>query len=264
MSQSETATLHDYVRQNDLKRMEECLTSSTSLIDAQDRNGDSPIHVAVSLANVEAIRMLRRFGADIHSRDKKYASCVVKAVQQSNYEMVKELLTHGAFVNDTDASGNTLANIAAIKGDEAMLGVLQDNKASFLSRNYVDGTIPIMNAIKNKRAEAFEFLKNLDVEPKVYHIHHCRAGKTALHYAIELQYEPALNFFLSLSTAAKLVNEVDQEGDSALHYAARIGDVSLIQRLKSLGAELSLTNKAGQTAADLAQSSSAKNILKSQ
>jgi len=121
-------SLHDLVRQNDAENLEKRLNElgeSCDALNARDKNGDSPLHVAVSLKAVEIIRLLKKFGADLHTRNKRSASCVVLATHAGDCEMVKELLSLGAFVNDTDAQGNSLANIAAIRGDIKMLQTLQ-------------------------------------------------------------------------------------------------------------------------------------------
>jgi len=264
MNQTGVVSLHELVRENDVKRLEECLgqlDESSDAVNARDAGGDTPLHVAVAANNVPLIRLLKKCGADLHARNKKSASCVVVATHAGDCDLVKELLSLGAFANDTDALGNSLANIAAIRGDIAMLGTLQESRANFLSRNYDDGTIPIMNAILNQRDEAFHFLKSLDVDPKVFHINRTRAGKTALHLAVELEYQPALDFFLALPIAAKLVNEADEEGESPVHQAARAAQQHLLLRLKEAGADLSHANKNGQTAADVAQSSALKQLL---
>lgn len=121
-------SLHELVRQNDAKNLEKRLTElgeSNDVLNARDKNGDTPLHIAVSLNAVEIIRLLRKFGADLHARNKRSASCVVLATHAGDCEMVNELLTLGAFVNDTDAQGNSLANIAASRGDLKMLHTLQ-------------------------------------------------------------------------------------------------------------------------------------------
>jgi len=252
------------VRQNDAENLEKRLNElgeSCDALNARDKNGDSPLHVAVSLKAVEIIRLLKKFGADLHTRNKRSASCVVLATHAGDCEMVKELLSLGAFVNDTDAQGNSLANIAAIRGDIKMLQTLQERRANFLSRNYDDGTIPIMNAIKNQRDEAFDFLKTLDVDSKVFHINRTRDGKTALHLAVQLAYKPALDFFLALPIAAKLLNEEDELGETPLHLAARNGDRDLIFHMKNAGAEIDKKNKNGQAAVDLVEKESLKKLL---
>jgi len=118
-----------------------------------------------------------------------------------------------------------------------------------------------MNAIKNKRDAAFDFLKDLDVDSKVFHINRTRDGKTALHLAVQLAYKPALDFFLALPIAEKLLNEEDEEGETPLHLAARGGDRDVIFQLKNNGADLEKKNKKEQTAADLVEKESLKKML---
>lgn len=118
-----------------------------------------------------------------------------------------------------------------------------------------------MNAIKNQRDEAFAFLKDLDVDSKVFHINRMRDGKTALHLAVQLAYKPALDFFLTLPIATKLLNEEDEQGETPLHLAARSGNRDLIFQLKNAGADVEKKNKKEQTAADLAEKESLKKLL---
>lgn len=55
------------------------------------------------------------------------------------------------------------------------------------------------------------------------------------------------------SSDKRAVNLVDINGETALHYAARHGYVSSIELLLNAGADLSIKNVFGHTAADLAQ-----------
>ena len=61
----------------------------------------------------------------------------------------------------------------------------------------------------------------------------------------------------TLLAAGANVNQVNDNGDAALHFAAASGDAGLVEKLIAAGANKRARNRAGQTAMDAANGYSA-------
>src|SRR5581483_1565335 len=67
---------------------------------------------------------------------------------------------------------------------------------------------------------------------------------------------------LLLKTARPGVNDADNEGNAALHFAANAGNADIVRKLIKRGAIASPKNKVGKTALDLAREKKFEEIIK--
>jgi ankyrin repeat protein len=85
-------------------------TCTENIINAKDRKGRTPLHVAVQSQNSDKVRMLLEAGADPSAHDNCDETALhlcCKSESASASEIVQLLLDHGALVNKRDGHENT-------------------------------------------------------------------------------------------------------------------------------------------------------------
>ncbi|WP_346863681.1 ankyrin repeat domain-containing protein [uncultured Draconibacterium sp.] len=89
-------------------------------INAKDKDGNSPLHIATSCPrNNKIISELLKYGADINSKNNEGVTPLMNAIQWNKYKTVKNLIKHGANVNDKNID------------DTSVLDLARDNKKVF-------------------------------------------------------------------------------------------------------------------------------------
>lgn len=186
-------------------------------------------------------------------------------------EFVDVMIAKGANANRADDWGYTALHLAAKYGHVNTVRKLLAAKASPNPRMSNDGFTPLHVAVQEREEEVISVLlaAHADIEAKDEH------GRTPLHwgpFAYNRQPKhiyhdigephdtvftdpgPARGMKLLLDAGAK-INAVDDEGDTPLHEAARLGSVRGAEILLARGAKADVKNKAGETPLSIAKES---------
>lgn len=186
-------------------------------------------------------------------------------------EFVDVMIAKGANANRPDDWGYTALHLAAKYGHVSTVRKLLAAKASPNSRISNDGFTPLHVAVQEREEEVISVLlaAHADIEAKDEH------GRTPLHwgpFAYNRQPKhiyrrmgqphdtvftdpgPAIGIKLLLDAGAK-IDAVDDEGDTPLHEAARLGSVRGAEILLARGAKKDVKNKAGETPLSIAKES---------
>jgi ankyrin repeat protein len=93
---------------------------------AQDKMGNTALHVAALNGNVEVVRVLLAHHAAVNTANKMGSTPIVNAAIRSDAGVVRMLIDAGADVNAADGSGSTALMWAAYKetGDPAVVDML--------------------------------------------------------------------------------------------------------------------------------------------
>ena len=81
------------------------------------------------------------------------------AATKGHLEIVKELITHGAFVGSQNAYGETPLHLASLKGHKEVAAYLLDNGADINARNRPDGQTPLHYSIYNDNVDIASLLQ---------------------------------------------------------------------------------------------------------
>jgi ankyrin repeat protein len=259
--------------------------------DARSTGGSfTPFLFAVRGGHLAATRALLDAGADVNQALSDGTSALVLAVMNAHYEMAGQLLARGANPN-ADAQGWTaLHQIAWSRRHNAgfnLPGPVQTGSLDSLdlvrqlvqrganvnarttkeprdgNRNMLNriGSTPFLMAAKNDDVPLMKTLLDVGADPSLK----TNRGTTALMVAAGVgiwapgenpgTHEEALAAMkIALDAGGGAVNDVDQDGETALHGAVyRGGNIAAIQFLIDKGAKLDAVNKKGWmpvTAAD--------------
>ena len=172
----------------------------------------------------------------------------VLAAKAGRTERVAALLSEGAAVNSRDRNGDSPLNMAATKGNEALVDVLLRAGADVTLAN-ISGVTPLMGAAFKGNAPIVR--KLLAAGAKTDPLD--RVKKNAAIYAAAVGCTECLAEFLR---AGSPVNGRMDNDETLLMWAAGYGHAATVRFLLDQGADRSLRDNRGKTAADMAREGS--------
>jgi len=206
----------DAVKKSDLQSTKELLRAKPELLTVTERDGRNLLHLACSQGGPAAVRMAKFLldrGLPIDEPGPERCTPLFFAVRGRNRPLVKFLLQRGAEVKRAPGGGLFAAGWYE---DLDILDVLLRAGAPV---DVVAGVTPFLASWYWKKFKAAKFLAlhGADVnfrDPK--------NGKTALHYGVEKQFDPALLRWLVEHGASPEIS--DDEGTTARQRASRKRD----------------------------------------
>ena len=264
-------------------------------VDIKDDNGCTPMHHAILTNSLAAVKILVEVGADINIEDtenRKYTefACLLErdsillwlakkfpelylnehtqesivhylAAHEGTTHISKELFSTGYYSVETrDATGKTPLHYAAINNKEESFQFLVDTAGGDIDvRDHV-GATPLHFAVRWGSESIVRFIlrKKGTKAPSVLNLGD-RLGRTPIHYAATQK--TGLTLISNLLKAGAAIDHVDNSGMTALHQAARFGNISLVRVLMDEGANLSVKDRQGMTPLDHAREKECSVIL---
>jgi len=243
-------------------------------IEARDAEGNTPFIEAIIAGNSPGMEQLFRRGADINTRNFKGDTALHITASMDRTDLSTQLLDWGVSIHARNAQNRTPFQ-NAVAGSPRLI-------RAFLSRDRLNssddfGSTPLHIAVQ-ERASTSIISTILDLGARQSLVD--AEGRTALRLALDLdQLETAqllANSGSDVFAAARdgktpvevalgkgadavralfsgtAINAKDSSGNTALHYAAKQGDASLVSLLISLGANKAVRNIASESPADIA------------
>ncbi len=191
-----------------------------------------------------------------------------KYVEKEELSEIETILNKGCDVNEADSEGRTPLHFAAYRGNIGIIKRLIDKGATLAAKNklghtpydvinddsaswvevkiLLGGSPASIDLEKKARLEALiiEIAKNPDKYCVIY-----QAGDGSL-FGIQYCIESLQND----------VNVQSDEGETALHWAAKAGHLEAVKYLIKLGADLQLKTKAGKTPLDYANENGHRDV----
>ena len=177
----------------------------------------------------------------------------VLAARGGNVERVRTLLEQGAIVNSRDRNGDSPLNMAAAKGNVALVALLLRSGADVNLAN-LSGVTPLMSAVFAGQAELVRTF--LDAGAKVGPID--RVKKNAAIYAAATGCSDCLSALLRHGTQVNALLENDL---TLLMWGAGYGHETVVRTLLDAGADRTLKDNRGKTAADMARDGNHQAVL---
>jgi uncharacterized protein len=166
-------------------------------LNAQDKNGDTPLSVAVDRSCVAAVKLLLEHGADASIKDNEGMNALFPAVRVGSMQIIQLLEQAGLSLEGAAGTGCTLLMQAALSNQVAV--------AEYL------------------------FSKGADVHAGDY------GGITALHCAAD--HSCKVDMVRLLLAKGASVHATSDEGVQPLHTAAGTGSVNIAELLLAAGAD---------------------------
>jgi len=181
-------------------------------VDFAGYEGIAPLHYAATNGHHEVVEELIRKGAKVDIRNNNGSTPLFLAVHRNHVEACKILVQHGADVNAVDGKGSTPLCLAAnLVNLECLRLLLQ--KGARVDDADSDGNTPLILTLKAAD----------------------KAGE---------KHSQCISALLKANPKLNLRNE---DGYTALHYAAQGGLYKWVEVLLQKGAQKNIANEAGKT-----------------
>ncbi|KAL0587839.1 Ankyrin repeat domain-containing protein 18B [Plecturocebus cupreus] len=220
---SELRRIHSAAIRGDAAEVERCLKRRSSDLDAPDRKGRTPLHLACAYGRVEVVTLLvtRKFKIDVDDRLNR--TPLMKAVHGQEEACSIILLEHGANPNTEDVYGNTALHYAINNSVTSMAEKLLSYHANIEAVNK-EGNTPFLLAISCKRQQMVKFF--MTNQANVHAVDNFR--RTALMLAIHHNLPSIVSVLLEEN-----INVFSQDvfGQTAEDYAVCCGLIRIQQQI---------------------------------
>ena len=211
-------------RENDLETVM-ALTAAGADVNAVDASGNTPLHSAAHLGNLDLLRFLLKKGARLEQKNQWGATPLLTACgsRLATIELLDCLIAEGANLSAADQYGQTALILSVIYP-----------KADFIKRLLKEG-VNVNQAT--------------------------RRGHTALFFAVGRNNYPLVKLLLKHGADVK---KADRNGLTPLHHAAHNKSTGsgIVKLLLKAGADRNVKTAKGETPFDLAQKSETKRLLR--
>ena len=239
-------------------------------VDARNKEGVTPLTIAVQKNDLETVKLLTAAGADIHTQDTNGNSPLSIALAGSA-EML-EAIVNERNAGSTDSNGNTPLHLALICDAplakiQYMISLMKD-----VNTRNKDGNSALFLSILKNRQKVGELLlaKNADIfstntnnnSPLRLALKYGGTvqdwlitsktikqqdgtGNTVLHYAAEWQYKDSIN---GLVIKGADISAKNANGETPLFSAVKTNNPEIIQTVVDCGADIKARDNLGSTA----------------
>ena len=231
-------------------------------LEARDRSGNMPLAIAAKNGHTGIVSLFLERKAPVDARNVAASTALFMAIEEERAAATGILLKAGADPNIAGRSGIAPIGAAAYTGNAAVVAILLSKGADPKAVDATGKTAIIYAAGRGYKAVVKQLLdQGIDSN--------ARYGNdlTALIWAAGHSEEVGAadvkeTIELLIANSARL-NDADDRGRTALMTASELGHTTALETLLKAGADVSLTDKAGKTAADLASDDAIRTQLAS-
>lgn len=190
----------------------EYLASQGANINLPTYDGKTALMLAAGAGHVDLLQKLLAARANVNFANDRGGTALMYAATGGDPDSVELLLSHGASVNVKAANGWTAVTLASAKGYENIVKRLL-NAGSDVNVADIYGLTPLMRAVSGQKLEVVRIL---------------------------------------LDQKSLRINAKDDQGETALHYAAASGSKEISRLLLTRGADANARDSADRTPAKVA------------
>lgn len=223
------------------------VSTARANVNVRNNSGETPLLISVEAGRSDFIDLLLNHNAQIHAKDATGISPLIVALRNNRdptARMARTLLREGN--TQTDDEGRSPLHITLMEGAPltavtAIAQAVGDNQLGLVDR---EGRTALRYAVDLKNWPAAKYL----TERGSNVFASARDEKTPAEVVLASNDREAVRSLFG----SKAITARDSSGNTVLHYAARIGSTSTIAFLIELGADKSILNTSGESAADIA------------
>lgn len=235
--------LHTAIIKNASTEIVEYLLACNAQVNMRDKDGNTPLHIAVRQNQKEIGEMLLTHDADIF-----VANITGESPLSISYVLREgrpDWLINERTVHFVDTNGNTPLHLAAEWGASNMIQFLLHRGAHVNAKNE-NGETPFFSAVKGNSSASVDALlmssqSEIDIEARDF------LGNSILHTAVQWSAYTAAAKVISLIGSDKLVGARNLSGKTALQIAAFQGDMQFVQLFLQYGIDINETDDFGRS-----------------
>lgn len=226
------------------------LLDAGASLKARDRFGAKPLSHAAAAGQPELVALFLDHGAPIDARNLDGSTALFKAAETGRLEIVRLLVERGAKVDLPGRSGVTALSAAAFMGSAPIVEFLIEKGAD---PNWMDATqkAAIVYAVGRAFPAVCTVLLNHGVDVNTKYGNDLTALMWAAGYSAEAGVKDAVEVMTFFIDRGARLDDQDNRGRTALMIAAELNHAAAVDLLLARGADKSLKDKQGKTAADL-------------
>ena len=208
-------------------------------VNARDKSGNTPLHLAVDRGSQDIAELLIANGARVNVRNENGQTPLYRAIAIGHNEIAALLINNGTDVNNIDGSGTTPLHKAAHYGTVEILKLLIAKGAEInIQDNQRKTPLDIAVDLKLQDTVALLISKNPDVNSED------KEGRTLLHIAVDFKLEDVAKQLIAKGAFVNAKNNLLQ---TPLHLAVGQGSQDIAELLIANGARVNARNANGQT-----------------
>ena len=207
-----------------------------------DKNKNTSLHAAVhQRCRTNDIKAIIDHFADINAINKNKQTALMIACENRNVAAIKVLLKYRADLDIANSDGDTCLHVVARRDYcKAVIHTMIKNGADVNAKNMFNET-PLMKANKNGNIDATKELLNAGADHNMLD----GFGDAWVHRAIDGGYKQEL--IQTMIDHGADVNATNKHNETAFMKACKTGNVDAIKLLLSVGANPNINNDDGQT-----------------
>ena len=248
--------LHIAVRQSETAAISKLLAHQVCNLNIQNKEGDTPLHIAVRQGKTAAIsQLLAHQVCHLNIQNKEGDTPLHIAVRQSETATISQLLAHQVCdLNIQNKEGDTPLHIAVRQSETAAISKLLAHQVCDLNIQNKEGDTPLHIAVRQGKTAAISQL----LAHQVCHLNiQNKEGDTPLHIAVRQSETATISQLLAHQVCD--LNIQNKEGDTPLHIAVRQSETAAVsQLLAHQVCDLNIQNKEGDTPVHIAVRQSAR------
>ena len=235
-SKGQTVLFHA-IKAKQIKVIRWLLETAKANVHAVDKDGLSPLHIAVRCNNFDAVSLLLNFEADVNARSGLHLAPIHLIENDKGTNILKLLLDKSANIEATTKDGTRLVHIAASNGTEAIKLFREAvSRGANLYATRFNGDTPAHCAASSGCEKALRILKSESVDYL-----QCRnvEGYTPLMSATQHGHTEVMAFLLENGASLSVT---DINGLSLTELSIKWGNPEAINVLQAHGAEFDALN----------------------